>query len=128
MPIEISIKGRVVHLVSIGSSSAEEVAQQLVDLFESEEFPQDPILYWDIRGSTSLGERSGADMGMIAGKTSSYVKNMNIHSVFLVSSDLYHGMVRMMAVYGGVEDSVVQIFRTEEEALDWMARLQTGDE
>lgn len=128
MPIEISIKGRVVHLVSIGSSSAEEVAQKLVDLYESDEFPQDPIIYWDMRGSTSLGERSGADMGMIASKTSSYVENMNIHSAFLVSSDLYHGMVRMMAAYGGVEEGVVQIFRTEEEALDWMTRLQAGDE
>lgn len=127
MAIDISIEGRVIHLVSRGSSSAEKVAEQLVELYESDEFPENPIMYWDMRESASLGERSGADMGMIADKTNSYVGGLNIYSAFLVSSDLYHGMVRMMTAYGAAEDSTVRIFRNEEDAFKWLDELQSND-
>ena len=100
--------------------------QKLIDLYESPEFPAEPIMYWDLRSSTSLGKRTAAELGEVASRTRPYTKKFSAHSVFLVSNDLYHGMARMMSAYGEANDDQVRIFRTEDEALKYLQNIQAS--
>ena len=126
MSLDLSIDGRIVSLVSSGLNDTDEVIQKLVDLYKSPEFPADPIMYWDLRSSTSLGKRTAAELETVASRTRPYTKNLPAHSVFLVSNDLYHGMARMMSAYGEANDDQVQIFRTEEDALEYLQNIQAS--
>lgn len=127
MPIEISVRDNTVSLVSKGVSSAEDVAQQLIELYQSPEFPEEPIMFWDLRASKSFGERTGMDMGMIASKTAHLTKEIRFRTIFLVPNDLYHGMARMAAAHGGAEADAMHIFRSESEALACLSRLESKE-
>lgn len=124
MSIDISIRGNVVSLVSKGTSSAEDIARQLVELYQSPDFPREPIMFWDMRNSDSLGERNSTDMELIAGKTSHLIKDIRLRSVFLVPNDLYYGMVRMATAHGGADDDDFHIFKSEAEAMAMLDRLE----
>ena len=124
MPIEISIRGNVVSLVSKGASSAQDIIQQLIELYQSPDFPPEPVMFWDLRDSQSFGGHSGRDMGMIADKTSSFTKGSKFSSIFLVPDDLYHGMVRMAAAYGGAAGDDIHIFRSEAQAMALLRELE----
>ena len=54
MPIEISIRGNIVSLVSKGTNSAEDIVRQLIELHRSPDFPEEPIMFWDMRESKSF--------------------------------------------------------------------------
>ena len=124
MSIDVSIRGNTVSLVSKGASSAEDVAQQLIELYQSPDFPREPIMFWHLRDSKSFGERTGMDMGMIASKTSHLTEGIRFRSVFLVPNDLYHGMARMAGAHGGADSDDIHIFKSEAEALVMLKWLE----
>jgi len=120
MPVSYSFNGRVFRLDCIAEYENEELRHAYLTALEDPDFPPNAVFLMDVTKSSSLARRSSEDIAETAGFLGPMADKFGKRCAIVAPLDLYYGLMRMASVFGerfGVETAV---FRTEEEALEWL--------
>ncbi len=126
MPVTYRFEGRIFRVASVGESTVEQLIETFEAALDDPDFPEGAILLWDTRGSTSLKEKSGAELGRIASILGPKAHRHSNKSALIVPNDLYYGLMRMATAHSDEFGSDSRIFRDEESALEWIESIGFG--
>ena len=120
MPVSYSFDNRVFRLDCIADYTNEELRHAYVAALKDPDFPQNAVFLMDVTNSNSLAFRPSEDIADTAGFLGPKADKFGKRCAIVAPIDLYYGLMRMASVFGerfGVE---TEVFRTEEEALEWL--------
>lgn len=120
MPVTYSFGGRVFRLDCMAEYTSQELWGAYETALEDPTFPKNAVFLMDVTYSKSLAGRPPENISATAEFLGPRAERFGKRCAIVAPSDLYFGLMRMAAVYGerfGVETGV---FRTEDEALEWL--------
>jgi|GEM_PF-6496605 len=120
MPVSYSFNGRIFRLDCIAEYTNEELRHAYETALEDPNFPPNAVFLMDVTHSESLASRHPQDIIETAEFLGPKADKFGKRCAIVAPIDLYYGLMRMASVFGegfGVE---TEVFRTEEEALDWL--------
>ena len=120
MPVSYAFNGRVFRLNCIGEYTNEELRNAYVAALEDPEFPPSAVFLMDVTRSKSLARRPPQDIRDTAGFLGPRASKFGKRCAIVAPIDLYYGLMRMASVFGEEFGVETVVFRTEEEALEWL--------
>lgn len=103
-----------------GETSLRAVAALLDAALSDPACPPRPVVLNDMRGSTSLGKRSGPEMREAVGLFEARRDLLGNRFAILTSSPLQFGMMRIAGAYSENVGFELEIFEHESPALEWL--------
>jgi hypothetical protein len=123
MPVHYRFEGRLLKFEAKGKTGNDELMATIAEATSASNYNEDTIVLWDLRQSETLSDMSATQIRMVGEDIARMVRNYPNHAAAIVPNDLYYGLMRMLASYSEKEKDVAQFFRSEEEAMAWVASL-----
>lgn len=124
MPIHRSIdnKSNLVTLVCSGTLIKGSIKAAFLEMLDDPEFRPGANVLWDFRGIQAEPPRE-QDILMFAAmvRENQARRGSGYKVAMIVDKDLYYGLIRMYQAYSDELPSDVKIFRSMEEASEWLA-------
>jgi hypothetical protein len=96
------------------------VTRCILDALSDPDCPNVVALLMDVTRSTSLADRSPAQVRYVCRFLGSHASRIDGRCAFVVASDAEHSMVRLGAAYAASVGVEIQGFRNEAAARDWL--------
>ncbi len=124
MPVETVIdvkKNLVVHVITESFRMAD-IEPTWKAMLADPQFRPGMNVLWDFRKGTSAIEFSTSDIQNIVSMTAGHIKQRGAQYklALLATQDLFFGLSKMFAAYGDEIPIEICVFRSMEEALDWL--------
>lgn len=120
MAVSYSIHGDVLTMRMVGSYEAVEVPNVFRAALADPGCPVPVGLLVDVSQSTSLPGRSAADIRMISEALGPHAGRIGGRCAVVAPSDVQFGLSQMGAVHSANVGVTVRVFRTTEQALEWL--------
>ncbi len=120
MPVSYSFHGRLFRLDCVGEYTSEELRYAYEAGLNDSDFPLNAVFLMDVTHSKSLANRPPQEIDETAEFLGPKADKFGKRCAIVAPVDLYYGLMRMASVFGerfGVE---TEVFRTEEQALEWL--------
>lgn len=120
MPVSYRLDAGVLHIHAAGQYEVQDLPRTFLAALADPACPRPVALLLDVRESEMVATRRPDQVRDIARFLEPYAGRIGGRCAVVVSRDSHFGMARMGAVYAehvGVEAGV---FRSEEEALEWL--------
>jgi hypothetical protein len=123
MPVHYRFEGRLLKFEAVGKTDNDDLLATIAEATSASEYHDDTIVLWDLRQSETLSDMSATQIRIVGEDIARMVQNYPNHAAAIVPNDLYFGLMRMLASYSEKDKEVAQFFRSEEEAMAWVASL-----
>lgn len=120
MPVSYRFDADIIVIEMIGEYSINDLRITVLKSFEDPECPKKPTLMIDLSKSQSISKRSSANINEMAAFIASFGKRFNNRLALVAPSDLVYGLMRMSSAPADSFGIRVEIFRTYEEAREWL--------
>ena len=114
------LDGRLFVLELEGSYTMDDLLEACHQAIADPAFPEDALALMDVRTSTSLKDRSAADLRYMAQQLAQLSANFGARLAIATGNQLYYGMMRMAEVFSETSGMSVRAFITFEEAKAWL--------
>ncbi len=122
MPVSHRYDGRIVIMQMHGQYTTAELREGILSALKSDDTPENPVMLFDLRESTSLRDRTPADIRGISQFLVAHGDLLSRTLAMVVSDDVGFGRIRMgstEAEWGGIKPMV---FRHFDEADAWLTQ------
>lgn len=120
MPVQYSIRERVLTMELIGLYESGDVVRQFIDAMNDPRCPRPVALLLDVSRSESLATRPAGEIRMVAEFLGPYADRIGGRVAVVAPSDAHFGLSRMGAVHSEKAGVTAQVFRSTDEALEWL--------
>lgn len=120
MPISYSFDTRIVVVRMEGKYSTGELKDAILAAVADPACPADPVMMFDLRDSQSLEDRSADEVRDMARFLASHGARFGNRLGMVAPTDLSYGLMRIGAVTAEMKGLSAEVFRTFEEARDWL--------
>jgi hypothetical protein len=120
MPVAYEFDNRVIVLRMAGKYAANDLRKAILDALDDSRAPKGPVLLFDLRESTSLGDRTADEVREMARFLAAHGKRFSNRLAMVTGDDLAFGLMRLgsaTAVSGGVD---AEVFRDMDAARRWL--------
>lgn len=105
----------------VGEYSMKDIERTLNSALSDEHCPSDALVMMDVTESSSLSQRSPADVRYMANYLASVSSEFGSRMAIVAHQDLHFGLMRMAEIYTQTSGWTAKVFRTTEDALEWLA-------
>ncbi len=120
MPVSYRFDVDVIVIEMIGEYSVNDLRMTVLKSFEDAGLPKRPTLLLDLSKSQSISKRSSAIINEMANFIASFGKRFGNRLALAAPDDLTYGLMRMSSARADSFGINVEIFRTYEEAREWL--------
>jgi hypothetical protein len=120
MSISYRFESNIVFLELAGEYSTAELGQLIIDSLDDPLSPDRPDMLFDLSASRSIRQRSTEDIKQMVQLFATLVGRVGKRIAFYAPSDLPYGLMRMGTMLAGESERSAQVFRTRDEALQWL--------
>ena len=120
MSVSYSFDGRVLRINCIGKYTNDELREAFDAALRDPAFPPTPVFLLDVTLSESLANRPSEDIRETAYFGGLRADVFGRQCAIVAPEDLYYGLMRMASLYAEEFGVDTAVFRTEEEALQWL--------
>jgi len=103
-----------------------DIEQTLDAALSDERCPPDVLVIMDVTKSSSLSQRSPADLRYMANYLASVSYRFGSRMAIVADQDLHYGMMRMAEVYSETSGWTAKVFRSRDDALEWLMASKPG--
>ena len=120
MPVSYSLNSELLQLTAAGQYEPMDIPRQLVAALDDPACPSSVALLLDVRESGVLSDRTSAQIRDVSVFLEPYAERIGRRCAVVASRDVHFELARMGAVF--CEDVGVEanVFRTMEEAVEWL--------
>jgi hypothetical protein len=127
MPVMWSLDGDLVQLNLEGDYQPTDIIDAFLTALADRRCPQEVSLLLDTTRSQSLGMRSSAEIRHVAEYLGPYRERIRGRCAVVVSTDLHFGLSRMGSAYSENVGVDARVFRSTDEAVDWLRGREGAD-
>jgi hypothetical protein len=120
MPVSHHFDSNIVVIEMIGEYSVKDLRTVIINSFDDPLCPKNPILMIDLSRSKSIYERPSSTINAMATFIATYGNKFNNRLALVAPDDLAFGLMRMSSVSADSFGVDVKIFRTYNEARNWL--------
>ena len=121
MPVVHAWEGTLLRMSFVGTYEPDDIIRQLEEAL-TEAPPLEKIaLLVDTTRSEVLGTRSPSQIRHVAQALAPYAERIGGRCAIVAREDIHFGLSRMGSVYSESVGVETEVFRTEDEALAWLA-------
>ena len=120
MPVTYTLSDGLLILVPSGTYATQEVAQTFLAALKDPACPREVGFILDVTQSESLASRPAGDIRMIAEMLGPYAQRVRSRVAVVASKDVHYGLSQMGAVYSRGVGVDAKVFRSREEAIEWL--------
>jgi hypothetical protein len=121
MPVQYSIQQGIIRMDFVGIYEPRDVVARFLDALNDPACPTPAGLLIDVRQSATLATRPIGDIRMVAEFLGPYADRIGGRCAVIAASDAHFDQSQLGALRSQATGISAQVFRTEEEALKWLA-------
>jgi hypothetical protein len=126
MPVSYSFDDRFIHLRMAGEYTTADLRRTLQDALADRQCGQRDGVLFDLSESKSLHQRTPTDIQEMARFLASQSEPFGGRLAMVAPSDLAYGLMRIGVVIAEASGAEPRVFRTTEEALEWLRGQAAG--
>lgn len=120
MPVAYEFDGRIILMRMAGKYAASDIRKAILEALGDARAPSGAVLLFDLRESTSLGERTADEVREMARFLAAHGKRFSNRLAMVTADNLAFGLMRLGSVTansGGVD---AEVFREMDAARRWL--------
>jgi len=126
MPVKYTIEEGLLILEMSGMYETQDVIQTFLAAMKDPACPHEVGFMLDVTQSESLAARPAGDIRQTAEFVGPYAQRIRSRVAVVASKDVHFGLSQMGAVYSRGVGVDAKVFRTREEAAEWLREAITA--
>jgi hypothetical protein len=128
MAVTHSIQDGVLTMELVGTYLSADVIRQFLKALNDPKCPPRVALLMDVSRSESLAKRPTDEIRMVAEFLGSYSERVGGRCAVVASPDVHYGLSQMGSVFSESVGITARVFRTKNEAIDWLTAAPAQQE
>lgn len=120
MPVTYTLQDGLLILEPTGTYATQEVVQTFLAALKDPACPHEIGFLLDVTQSESLASRPAGEIRMVAEMIGPYAQRVRSRVAVIAAKDVHFGLSQMGAVYTRGVGVDARVFRTREEAIEWL--------
>jgi hypothetical protein len=120
MPVTYTLEDGLLILEPTGTYATQEVVQTFLAALKDPACPREIGFVLDVTQSESLASRPAGEIRMVAEMLGPYAQRVRSKVAVIATKDVHFGLSQMGAVYTRGVGVDARVFRSREEAIEWL--------